>query len=132
MVSNILADLMDVLTVTTLFELSRERCIALLPGSVAATVNVKVDRRLNNCIAIAITIVIVANILNGVFTGTLYGVFRVARPVTGKVTVNASSRTINATGTVRVNRTRNTVDDLSVTISKVLAIYNTVVFSGVV
>lgn len=128
--TNIVADLIAILILSILVKLSRRSCIALLPGSVAATVNVNMSRRLNKCIAVAITIVIIANILKGVLKRFIYGVFEVARPVSGKLTLNTSSRTVKATGTVRVNRVRNTVDSLTVTITKVLAIIFTSIFTG--
>lgn len=128
-ISNILTDLIDILVLTGLFDLDRRRCMALLPGSVAATVKVNISRRLKNVIAVAITIVVVANILKGVVTRAIVGLTHVRRPVTGNLTLKASTRTVNATGTVRLNRVRNTVDDLTVTITNLLAIMNTSIFT---
>lgn len=128
-ISNILTDLIDILVLTGLFDLDRRRCMALLPGSVAATVKVNISRRLKNVIAVAITIVVVANILKGVVTRAIVGLTHVRRPVTGNLTLKASTRTVNATGTVRLKRVRNTVDDLTVTITNLLAIMNTSIFT---
>lgn len=127
--SNILTDLYSMLLLTLIFRFSRTTCIAFLPGSVAATVNVNISRRLNNRISMAIIIVVVANIVNGVFTRGFLGLLYVGRPVTGNVTVNYSTRTLNATGTVRVNAVRNTVDDLSVIIYNIVAMVNSSVFT---
>lgn len=81
--------------------------------------------------AVAITIVVIAKIVKGVFTRGVYGLFRVDSPITGNIKVKSTSRTVKASGTVRVKRVRKTVDDLSVTISNLVAIIMSLVFSRV-
>lgn len=112
----------DIFKVYGLFKLSRDVAISLVPGSIAAPVTIDVSRPTNNMIPVAIITIVFAKVLKDVLTPALVGVFRIGSSITTKLTVNTYDRTIKASGTVRVNRVRNTVDNLTVKVYKVVAI----------
>lgn len=119
--TNYVMNIVSIMLVTGLVKTSRRIVLSLTPGSIAAPVTVRMAGALNKVPSLATTMIIYINLLNTMLNFGAVGVVRMNDPVTRKLSVNATTRTINASATVSVDDGCNTCTDLNLALGNVFA-----------
>lgn len=120
--TKVVDNLIAVVDLTLVLQVDRVAAVSALTHSVAVTVTLSAARLVNKITKVVITKIVFTNVFKAIISKVVFEVFEVRRPVTGKLTLNTTSRTVKATRSLGTDRLRNTVDDLTVIMSNIIVI----------
>lgn len=119
--TNYIIKLISIAVVTGLVKTSPRIVVSLTPGSIAAPVTVRMSGTMKKVPSLATTIIVIIKLFKTVYKFGLLRMKHMTDPVTRKLSVKATDRTINASHTVRIDNGCNTCTDLKLALGKVLA-----------
>lgn len=130
--SGVLTTMFSVFVLGSMFRLSHEEYVTLLPKSITTAIGMGVSAELGGHVTISVAIIIITGILGNMFASVICRVFKITQPVARGIAIGSSSHAIGTAKALEMGETEGAMSSLSIAVSGLLTVVIAPFFSKLI
>ena len=128
--SGILANMVCILLLAIIFDLTHKEYITLLPKSITTVIGMGVSEEFGGIVAITVAVIIITGILGNIVAVSVFKLFRIADPIAKGIALGTASHAIGTAKAMEMGEVEGSVSSLAMIVCGILTLVMVSVFAN--
>ena len=128
--SGIIANMVCILSLAVIFNLTHKEYITLLPKSITTVIGMGVSEEFGGIVAITVAVIIITGILGNIISITVFKIFKIVDPIAKGIALGTTSHAVGTAKAMEMGEVEGSVSSLAMIVCGILTLIMVSVFAN--
>jgi predicted murein hydrolase (TIGR00659 family) len=130
-IAGVITSMGSILLLSTLFHLTREQYITLLPKSVTTAIGMGISKELGGIVTITVAVIIITGILGNMLAEFVCRVFRIKEPIAKGIALGTSAHAIGTVKAMEMGEVEGAMSSLAIAVAGLVTVLGASFFANI-